>query len=232
MFRRLKSTNIKYRLRSLIKPRKRNIISVLLFTIGLFVLPIVLVNFFIKRDYQELIFQESEFEDIQNTRIGIVFGAGLDINAENPSLILKDRLDTAVNLYESGKIEKVIVSGDNRFENYNEPNVMYEYLIKAGISEFDVHRDYAGRSTYDTCFRAKEIFGVSEALLITQSFHLPRALYTCQNLGVQAQGASADRHVYTKRNYNNIREIFAMLDTFIKIHISPPEVILGDKIVI
>ena len=164
--------------------------------------------------------------------MGIVFGAGLDKKAENPSIILRDRLDTAVILYNSGKVQKLIVSGDNRFVNYDEPTVMYEYLIKEGVSEFDIERDYAGRNTYDTCFRAKEIFGVSEAVLISQEFHLPRALFTCQNLGFQVQGASADRNIYIKRYYNNFRETFAMIDTFIKVYISPPEVVLGEKIVI
>jgi SanA protein len=206
--------------------------SVFLFLFGLFIIPTFLVNYFIREEFQELIYPATEFSEIKNTRIGIVFGAGLDKKAENPSMILKDRLDTAVILYKSGKVQKLIVSGDNRFENYNEPTVMYEYLIKEGVSEFDIERDYAGRSTYDTCFRAKEIFGISEAILITQDFHLPRALFTCQNLGIKVQGASANRNLYVKQNYNNFREIFAMVNTFMKIYISSPSVVLGDKIVI
>lgn len=208
------------------------LISLSLFFFGLIIIPLFIVNFFIRKEFQELIFPETEFQNISDTRVGIVFGAGLDKRAENPSIILKDRLDTAVILYNSGKVQKLIVSGDNRFVNYDEPTVMFEYLIKEGISEFDIERDFAGRNTYDTCFRAKEIFGVSEAVLISQEFHLPRALFTCQNLGIQVQGASADRNIYVKRFYNNFRETFAMIDTFIKVYISPPEVILGDKIVI
>lgn len=191
-----------------------------------------MVNFYVRKEFQEIIYPEAEFQNISDTRVGIVFGAGLDKKAENPSIILRDRLDTAVILYNSGKVQKLIVSGDNRFINYDEPTVMYEYLVKEGVSEFDIERDFAGRNTYDTCFRAKEIFGVSEAVLISQEFHLPRALFTCQNLGIQVQGASADRNIYVKRYYNNFRETFAMIDTFIKVYISPPEVILGDKIVI
>lgn len=191
-----------------------------------------MVNFYVRKEFQEIIYPEAEFQNISDTRVGIVFGAGLDKKAENPSIILRDRLDTAVILYNSGKVQKLIVSGDNRFVNYDEPTVMYEYLVKEGVSEFDIERDFAGRNTYDTCFRAKEIFGVSEAVLISQEFHLPRALFTCQNLGIQVQGASADRNIYVKRYYNNFRETFAMIDTFIKVYISPPEVILGDKIVI
>jgi SanA protein len=109
---------------------------------------------------------------------------------------------------------------------------MHNYLVNKGVSEFDIERDFAGRNTYDTCFRAKEIFGVSETILISQNFHLPRAMFTCQNLGIQVQGASADRNVYVKRYYNNFRETFAMIDTFIKIYISPPTVVLGEEIVI
>lgn len=232
MFRKLRSINLIYRLKRTLRPSPRSLTSFFLFLFGLLIIPIFLLNFFIRKEFQDLIYPETEFSEIEDTRIGIVFGAGLDKKAENPSIILKDRLDTAVILYKSGKVQKLVVSGDNRFENYNEPTVMFEYLIKEGVSEFDIERDYAGRSTYDTCFRAKEIFGISEAVLITQDFHLPRALFTCQNLGIQVQGASANRNFYVKRNYNNFREIFAMVNTFVKIYVSPPSVVLGDKIVI
>lgn len=232
MFRKLRSINLIYKIKRILRPSKRLLISIFLFLFGLIVIPLFVVNFFVRKEFQEIIYTETEFQNISDTRVGIVFGAGLDKKAENPSIILRDRLDTAVILYNSGKVQKLIVSGDNRFVNYDEPTVMYEYLIKEGVSEFDIERDYAGRNTYDTCFRAKEIFGVSEAVLISQHFHLPRALFTCQNLGIQVQGASADRNLYVKRFYNNFRETFAMIDTFIKVYISPPEVILGDKIVI
>ena len=232
MFRKLRSINLIYKIKRILRPSKRLLISIFLFLFGLIVIPLFVVNFFVRKEFQEIIYTETEFQNISDTRVGIVFGAGLDKKAENPSIILRDRLDTAVILYNSGKVQKLIVSGDNRFVNYDEPTVMYEYLIKEGVSEFDIERDYAGRNTYDTCFRAKEIFGVSEAVLISQHFHLPRALFTCQNLGIQVQGASADRNLYVKRFYNNFRETFAMVDTFIKVFISPPEVVLGDKIVI
>lgn len=232
MFRKLRSINLIYKIKRTLRPSKRLLISIFLFLFGLIVIPLFVVNFYVRKEFREIIYSETEFQNINDTRVGIVFGAGLDKKAENPSIILRDRLDTAVILYNSGKVQKLIVSGDNRFVNYDEPTVMYEYLIKEGVSEFDIERDYAGRNTYDTCFRAKEIFGVSEAVLISQEFHLPRALFTCQNLGIQVQGASADRNIYVKRYYNNFRETFAMIDTFIKVYISPPEVVLGDKIVI
>ncbi|HRN86225.1 MAG TPA: ElyC/SanA/YdcF family protein [Candidatus Dojkabacteria bacterium] len=232
MFRKLRSINLIYKIKRTLRPSKRLLISIFLFLFGLIVIPLFVVNFYVRKEFREFIYTETEFQNISDTRVGIVFGAGLDKKAENPSIILRDRLDTAVILYNSGKVQKLIVSGDNRFVNYDEPTVMYEYLIKEGVSEFDIERDYAGRNTYDTCFRAKEIFGVSEAVLISQEFHLPRALFTCQNLGFQVQGASADRNIYIKRYYNNFRETFAMIDTFIKVYISPPEVVLGEKIVI
>lgn len=232
MFRKLRSINLIYKIKRTLRPSKRLLISIFLFLFGLIVIPLFVVNFYVRKEFREIIYSETEFQNINDTRVGIVFGAGLDKKAENPSIILRDRLDTAVILYNSGKVQKLIVSGDNRFVNYDEPTVMYEYLVKEGVSEFDIERDFAGRNTYDTCFRAKEIFGVSEAVLISQEFHLPRALFTCQNLGIQVQGASADRNIYVKRYYNNFRETFAMIDTFIKVYISPPEVILGDKIVI
>ncbi len=172
------------------------------------------------------------FEEIPDTRIAIVFGAGVNKNSQEPSLILRDRLDTVIDLYNLGKVQKIIVSGDNRFQNYNEPQVMNLYLIEKGVRDFDIQADYAGRSTYETCYRAKEIFGVSNAILVTQEFHLPRALFICETLGIKVSGASSDRNIYQTQRYNLIRERFALVRTFYNLYIIHPKVVLGEKIVI
>ncbi|HEX7557514.1 MAG TPA: ElyC/SanA/YdcF family protein, partial [Leptolinea sp.] len=112
-------------------------------------------------------------------KIAIVFGAGLYRDG-SPSAILKDRVQTAAELYKAGKIEKILMSGDNSYINYNEPGAMQKYAIQLGVPQEAIVLDFAGRRTYDTCFRAKAIFGVSEATLVTQDYHLPRALFTCK----------------------------------------------------
>ena len=109
----------------------------------------------------------------------IVFGAGLWRDG-SPSPVLQDRVATAADLYFSGKVKKILMSGDNRFIYYNEPGAMKKFALSLGVPEEDIVLDYAGRRTYDTCYRARAIFGLKEAILVTQSFHLPRALILCR----------------------------------------------------
>lgn len=230
--RKFRAFNITYKLKNFLKPTRRRFFSIMLFVFGLFVIPFVLVNVLLIYDYQDQIYAEENFGNLTDTRVLIVFGAGLNTTAERPSLLLRDRLDTAVKLYETGKAQKILVSGDNRFEDYNEPQVMYNYLLSKGVKDFDLTADFAGRTTYETCFRAKEIFGINEAILVTQKFHLTRALYTCEVLGIDSQGAIADSHEYESIRRNQLRELFAIPNTFYKLHINPPLVVLGEKIAI
>ena len=146
----------------------------------------------------------------------------------SPTSVLKDRVATAADLYNSGKINKILMSGDNRFLNYNEPGAMKTYALELGIPEGDIVLDYAGRRTYDTCYRAKEIFQLSSAILVTQQFHLPRALYTCNALGLESVGVTADLRPYRDSGYWSIREIIASLVAFAQVHITKPEPVLGD----
>lgn len=155
-------------------------------------------------------------------RVGIVFGAGLRVNG-TPSDILEDRLKTAAELYKQGKIKKIIVSGDNRFDNYNEPQAMYRYLAwDLGIPKEDIDRDYAGRRTYDSCARAKQVWNVSEAVLITQYYHLPRAMWTCGRLGVKSIGVSASLRRYQKEIPFMVREIGAIYKAFVDLYLWHP----------
>jgi len=161
-------------------------------------------------------------------KAAIVFGAGLTADG-GATTVLKDRVATAAALYNAGKVEKLLMSGDNRYLNYNEPGAMKEFALQIGIPEEAIVLDYAGRRTYDTCYRAKEIFQLSEVILVTQKFHLPRALYTCSSLGLEAVGVSADMRTYRDIGYWNIREIPARLIAFIQVHITHPEPVLGDQ---
>ena len=161
--------------------------------------------------------------------VGIVFGAGLNRDG-SPSPVLRHRVQTAVDLYFAGKISKILMSGDNRFVDYNEPAAMYEYAVELGLPAEDVVLDYAGRRTYDTCYRARDIFQVNDVLLITQRFHLPRALFICRQLGLDAQGVSANQVQYRKLSQIiwNTREIPATLVAFIELFITRPLPVLGD----
>ena len=140
--------------------------------------------------------------------VAIVFGAGVRPDGRL-SPMLQHRMDTAISLYRSGAVRKLLVSGDNSTAQYNEPGRMYDYAVAQGVQPADVVRDFAGRRTYDTCYRAKEIFGVTEAILVTQRFHLPRALFTCRSFGIDAVGLAADPIVYRSNGYYRFRDAFA-----------------------
>jgi SanA protein len=168
-------------------------------------------------------------EDVPTRRVAIVFGAGLWGDG-TPTPILRDRVQTAANLFFSAKVEKILMSGDNRFVEYNEPAAMREYALTLGVPDDAIVLDYAGRRTYDTCFRAKAIFGLNEVILVTQSFHLARALFTCNQLGLESDGVSADLQVYDRRSlfYWNMRELLATSSAFWDVFVRHPIPVLGD----
>ena len=164
------------------------------------------------------------------SRIAIVFGAGVREDGE-PSLALEDRIITAAELYRSGRVRKILMSGDNRFENYNEPAAMKEQAIRRGVPAENIIADFAGRRTYDTCYRAKEIFGVERAVLVTHEFHLNRAIYLCQAAGIDSVGITADRRRYddsTRRAWA-WRETFAVVAAWFDVNLLQPTPILGNK---
>ncbi len=166
--------------------------------------------------------------DVPVRRVAIVFGAGLWRDG-SPTPVLQDRVATAVELYQTGKVEKLLLSGDNRFLHYNEPAAMQRLALALGVPEEDLVLDYAGRRTYDTCYRARAIFGVEQAILVTQAFHLPRAIYTCNQLGVEAVGVRADRRPYPRTSmlYWNVRELLATLTALLDVHLLHPLPVLG-----
>ncbi len=164
----------------------------------------------------------TESEVLGGRRVAIVFGAGL-LRDGGPTAVLQDRVQRAANLYFAGKIEKMLMSGDNRFVDYNEPESMRQYALSLGVPDEAIVRDYAGRSTYDTCYRAKAIFGLSEAVLITQKFHLPRAIFLCNMLGMDGIGVDADLRTYQRLSslYWNLRELLATSNAFIDLIVRP-----------
>jgi len=170
-------------------------------------------------------------ETVPSRRVAIVFGAGLWRDGR-PTPVLRDRVATASSLYFLGKVEKLLMSGDNRFVYYNEPAAMQAYALELGIPEEDIVLDYAGRRTYDTCYRARDVFNVKNAILITQRFHIPRAIFVCNALGVPAIGVPADQYAqqaYRRSSllYWNLREIPATFVALWELYISRPVPVLG-----
>lgn len=167
-------------------------------------------------------------DDAPSERVAIIFGAGLRRDG-TPTAVLRDRVETGVRLYFDGKVEKLLMSGDNSQVEYNEPESMRQYAISLGIPDQDIVLDYVGSRTYDTCYRAKSIFGLESAILVTQKFHLPRALFLCNVLGVEATGVEATNNSYLKRSlfFWNVREQFATFTAFMDVYIDKPTPILG-----
>jgi len=168
-------------------------------------------------------------KDVPAKSLAIIFGAEIKRDG-TPSTVLRDRVEIAVELYKNGKVEKLLMSGDNRFVDYNEPESMRQYALTLGVPDEDIVLDYAGRRTYDTCYRAKEIFGVENAILVTQDFHLPRALFLCNKFGIQSVGVESNQYYYLKRSRIiwNVREIFATTASILDVYITRPVPVLGE----
>ncbi|MCY7349029.1 MAG: YdcF family protein [Pyrinomonadaceae bacterium] len=161
-------------------------------------------------------------------RIAIVLGAKVWENGE-PSNVLYDRVVTAAELYRAGRVRKILMSGDNPTENYDEPTAMKLTAVKLGVPAGDVILDFAGRRTYDTCFRAKEIFEIQKAIIVTQEFHQARTLYLCNNLGIDSIGVTANRRKYEGAKYWAFREFFSRASAWFEINLLPFEPIRGNK---
>jgi len=168
-------------------------------------------------------------DDVPSDRIAIVFGAGL-LRDGSAGPVLSDRVETAVKLYQQGKADKLLMSGDNSFIEYNEPEAMRQYALERGVPDEDIVLDYAGRRTYDTCYRAKHIFQVNSAILVTQPFHLPRALFLCKWFDVESTGVEANNRYFLKRSliYWNTRELFANFQAVWDVMIIKPLPVLGE----
>lgn len=156
-------------------------------------------------------------DKLPHAQVAIIPGAAILING-NLSPVLRDRVDMAIEIYKKGIVDKVLVTGNNSSVDYNEVIPMKKYLVKNGVPEQDIFTDYAGFDTYSSMYRARDIFKVSSMIVVSQAFHLPRAVYIARHLGLIAYGMEADRGNYLLRN--DVREIFgnvkALSDLFFK----------------
>lgn len=147
-----------------------------------------------------------------------------------PSAMLEDRLDTAIELYKDGVAPKIIVSGDHGQEYYDEVSVMREYCIENGVPDEDIFMDHAGFSTYESMYRAREIFEVSKMVVVTQEYHLYRAVYSARALGIEAYGVPAENIEYSWQFYRDGREVLARVKDFVFVLLDVQPTFLGDAI--
>lgn len=207
------------------KTLKKILISLLIMIIiGLLI--ILGINFYVKNNAKQSIVSINKLNKYYDAIL--VLGAGL--RNGKPSPVLKDRLDTAYEVYESGASNKIIVSGDHGTKTYDEVNVMKNYLIDKGVPSENIFMDHAGFSTYDSIYRAKEIFQTEKIIIITQEFHLYRSLYIANKLDIKSSGVSATLRHYTGETSFELREILARDKDFFKTIIKPKSKCLGDPI--
>lgn len=154
--------------------------------------------------------------------VAIVFGAAVG------STVLRDRVAMGAALYHAHKVRHLLLSGDNRRSSYDEPRAMRKLALDAGVPADAIVLDYAGRRTYDSCARARQIFGVGGAILVTQDFHLARALYLCEHLGLgDVVGVAADRQASSSVPWLEGRELLASVKAWLDVHVLPPHVMGG-----
>ena len=198
-------------------------IKTLLIIIILFLLTIIGINYYVILSTKNQI----DNKNIQADYI-IVLGAGIKNN--RPSPMLEDRLTTAIELYNKGRSNKILVSGDHENDDYDEVTVMKNYLLDKGIPIDDIYIDSLGLSTYDSIYRAKEIFLANNIIIVTQQFHLYRSLYIAEKLELDAVGVSATLRDYSGSVKFELREILARDKDFVKTIFKPEPTYLGDTI--
>ena len=167
--------------------------------------------------------------NVPHHKVAIVFGAGVLPDGE-PTPYLKNRIETGVVLYKAGIVDKLLLSGDNRTAHYNEPVGMGKYAEQQGVPRADIVLDYAGYSTYDTCYRAQAIFGLHDAVLVSHGYHLPRAMTTCNHLGVRSVGVAPLRGTTPGRDYSLnylAREVLSTDKAMIELLVHAKPAVLG-----
>lgn len=203
----------------------RVLYKIILWGIATMVWCIFATNVFIYAETKSYIYDSVSAVPVAET--ALVLGAAvLDDGSLSP--IFKDRVDTAVSLYVAKKVSKILVSGDNSSLDYNEVNPVKVYLINKGVPGEDIFLDHAGFDTYSSMFRARDIFSVSSVLIVTQSFHLPRSVFIARQLGIDANGVSADVEHILFRNY--LREVFANEKALLNLLFNRQPKFLGEEI--
>ena len=186
------------------------------------------INFYIKISTEKQIIKNNDYSEIKDIDCIIVLGAG--VWGDKPSPMLEDRLLEAINLYNNNVSSKIIMSGDHGREEYDEVNIMKEFAIEKGIPSENIFMDHAGFSSYESIYRAKEIFRAKKVIIVTQKYHLYRALYIANELGLEAYGVGADPRKYVGATYRELRETLARNKDFFKCIFKPEPTYLGETI--
>ena len=210
------------------KRKYKTVIFVVLGIVLLIGIAAVSLSVYMVKTTEKSIFTADTFKNDEKADCILILGAG--VKDSKPKPMLRDRLLIGIELYKSGAAEKIIMSGDHGRADYDEVNVMRAFALEQGVRAEDIFLDHAGFSTYDSVYRAKNIFGAENIIIVSQKYHLYRALYIAKKLDVKAAGVSADLNPYGGQLKRDIREIIARDKDFFKCIIKPEAEIMGDKI--
>lgn len=214
------------------KQREKNMLKILIIIIlilcALIGILMLSINFYVVNKTKSKIVTEKQAKELENVDCILVLGAG--IWGDKPSPMLEDRLLQGITLYNNQTSSKIIMSGDHGKEEYDEVNVMKDFAIEKGVKSEDIFMDHAGFSTYDSVYRAKEIFKAQKIIIVTQKYHLHRALYVAEKLGIEAYGVASDPREYRGQVVRELREVLARDKDFFKCIIKPEPTYLGDTI--
>jgi vancomycin permeability regulator SanA len=187
------------------------------------------INGIVKGTTKDKILSAEQAAQLTDVDCILVLGCGVRADG-SPSDMLYDRLRRGVELYEAGAAPKLLMTGDHGRENYDEVDVMKSFAVDAGIASENVFMDHAGFSTYESMYRAKEIFQAKKVIIVTQQYHLYRAIYIAESLGLEAYGVAADYRSYYGQTKRDIREVLARVKDFGTSILKPKPTYLGDAI--
>ncbi len=201
----------------------KNTLIISICALSMIIISVILYSYFAIQPFKKYVVSPNSS---RHFKVGIVLGAGVAKNGK-PYKELQARLDSAADSLNSGLVDKLILSGDNRFKNYDEPTAMYNYLINnKGISAKLLQRDFAGRSTYESCERAAKVFQLKQTIIFSANSHLPRAMYLCRHFGIETYGVSSG----VEANNSTRRELLARVKAIYNTKLIGESTVLGDPI--
>ena len=214
------------------KSKKKSILKIL-FCLLLFgvvgVVAVFGINGFVRASVKDRIISAKEGAELEDVDCVLVLGAGVWDN-QRPSHMLEDRLLQGIELYEIGVSNRLLMSGDHGRVNYDEVNIMKQFAIDEGVPSGNVFMDHAGFSTYESLYRARDIFKAKKIIIVTQGYHLYRALYIANAMGLEAYGVAADPRQYAGQDYREARESLARVKDFFSVIAKPKPTYLGEAI--
>lgn len=209
------------------KITKRIMIGIMIVLLLILIIALT-INFIVIGQTKNRILTEEQAKELQDVDCILILGAG--IWGEKPSPMLEDRLLEGIDLYKNNVSNKIIMSGDHGTKEYDEVNVMKSFAIDRDVKSEDIFMDHAGFSTYESLYRAKEIFKAKKIVIVTQKYHMYRALYIAKQLGIEAYGVNSDPREYGGQSIRELREIIARDKDCIKCIFKPEPTFLGDTI--